>query len=222
MPSERANGPAPRRATDAASGGGRIYVDLDDVLSDTVTGLLRALERLRGKVVRFEEVRHFDLGRSFGLGADELARFMREIHRPEWLEALEVRIGAADVLGSWLERGYEVALVTGRPPHTNAASQRWLAKHGIPHSAFHSVDKYARHGDGDASLSLESLAEMEFALAVEDSLETAVFLADALELPVALMDRPWNRRMEDVPTRARARITRVGGWHDVAKRFAAP
>lgn len=222
MPAERARSGTRASATPGAGAQSRIYVDVDDVVSDTVTGLLRALEKLHGKVVRFDEVLHFDLGRSFGLGADELDRFMQEIHRPEWLEALEVREGAASVLRSWLERGYQVALMTGRPPHTNSSSRRWLAKRGIPHSAFYSVDKYARHAAGDASLSLDALAQMNFTLAVEDSLETAIYLADELELPIALMDRPWNRRTDGLAPRTLARITRVDGWDELAERFPAP
>ena len=199
-----------------------IYVDLDDVLSDTVAGLLRALEELHGRVVRFEAVHDFDLSESFGLGRAELAGFMREVHRPERLLALAVRGGAARALDAWRERGYAVALVTGRPPHTRDASQRWLARHGIAHESFHCVDKYARHERGAASLSLDALARMRFALAVEDSLEMAVFLAERLALPVALMDRPWNRRTEGVAPRSLARITRVRDWHELAARFPAP
>jgi uncharacterized HAD superfamily protein len=220
MPAERSRSGACAPATRGAQS--RIYVDVDDVVSDTVSGLLRALETLHGKIVRFEEVLHFDLGRSFGLGAAELERFMREIHRPEWLEALEVRKGATRVLRSWLERDYEVALMTGRPPETNSSSRRWLAKHGIPHSAFHSVDKYARHAAGGASLPLDELASMEFTLAVEDSLETAIYLAGQLELPIALMDRPWNRCTDGVAPGILARITRVDGWDELANRFPTP
>jgi uncharacterized HAD superfamily protein len=222
MLAERNRSGANAPATPGTGAQRRIYVDVDDVVSDTVSGLLRALETLHGKIVRFEEVLHFDLGRSFGLGAAELERFMREIHRPEWLEALEVRKGATRVLRSWLERDYEVALMTGRPPETNSSSRRWIAKHGIPHSAFHSVDKYARHAASGASLSLDELAQMEFTLAVEDSLETAIYLAGELELPIALMDRPWNRCTDGVAPGILARITRVNGWDELAKRFPAP
>ena len=202
--------------------GARIYVDFDDVLSDTVHGLLQILDDLHGRSLAVEEVRHFDLGRSFGLDAAELAAFMDEAHRPERLEALAPREGAVATLRRWVGAGYEVAVMTGRPPETDAASRRWLSRYEVPHAVLHSVDKYARHADHPDSLSLEALAGMPFALAVEDSLEMAAHLAGALGLRVALMDRPWNREVDALAPEVRARITRVADWNDVAARFASP
>ena len=61
----------------------RIYVDLDDVLSLTISRLADLLEQRHGRRVAIEDVQHFDLGRSFGLSHTELDDFMRVAHEPE-------------------------------------------------------------------------------------------------------------------------------------------
>jgi uncharacterized HAD superfamily protein len=200
----------------------RVYVDLDDVLSQTIRGLLALLEREHGRRVREEEIRHFDLGRSFGLQPHELDDFMRAAHRPEHLEALEPSPGAAPALESWAADGHEVFVMTGRPPSAEAASRRWLDTHGIPHTRLACVDKYGRadwYETGGAALPLEALGELGFSLAVEDSLDVAVHLAEHCEVQVALMDRPWNRDAAGLSEHVSARIVRCRSWTELLQRF---
>jgi hypothetical protein len=209
----------------AAAARGRIYVDLDDVLSRTIEPILELLELRTGRRVALEEVRHFDLGRSFGLSPAELAALMLEVHRPERLEDLLPRPGAARTLAGWIERGYAVAVVTGRPPSSEVSSRRWLLRHEIPHTSLACVDKYGRpdwSGPGTRAPSLDALAPHDFVLAVEDSLEVAARLATQLRLPVALFDHPWNRDTGSVAAEALASIVRCRDWDDVARRFPAP
>ena len=207
------------------AGTGRIYVDLDDVLAQTIHVLVALLERHFARRVEIEDVVHFDLGRSFGLAPDELAEFMRLVHQPHVLANLEPSPGAAPALASWIERGYTVAVMTGRPPSAAPASRRWLREHRIPHTSFACIDKYARPdwaGPPGRALPLDVLSGLGFALAVEDSLEMAELLAERCGVPVALMDRPWNRDLSGLGPAARAGIVRCHGWVELAERFPRP
>ena len=207
------------------SPGRSIYVDLDDVLSLTIEPLARLLERRHGRRVAVEEVTEFDLGRSFGLNERELDDFMREAHEPAQLAALEPAPGAAEALGRWSQRGYRVEVLTGRPPSAAPVSRAWLARHEIPHAELACVDKYARedwHASDEPALPFSALGSRGFALAVEDSLEVAVALATRWQIPVALMDRPWNRDVGGVAPEARRRLVRCRGWGEVVARFPQP
>jgi uncharacterized HAD superfamily protein len=204
---------------------GRIYVDLDDVLAQTIHALVALLERHFARRVEIEDVLHFDLGRSFGLTPDELAEFMRLVHEPQVLAALEPSPGAAEALASWIERGYAVAVMTGRPPSAASASRRWLREHRIPHTSFACIDKYDREdwaGPAGRALPLSVLPDLGFALAVEDSLEMAALLAERCGVTVALMDRPWNRDLSGLSPAVRTGIVRCHGWADLASRFPSP
>lgn len=204
---------------------GTIYVDFDDVLSHTIEPLVELLERRFGRRVPVAEVEDFDLGRAFGLGPSQLEEFMRLAHRPEQLAALEPKPGAATTLAGWAARGWRVCVVTGRPSATAAASRSWLQRHGMAHDRLACVDKYGRpepETSDEPRLALSALAEFSFALAVEDSAELAVHLAEEYDVPVALIDRPWNRRLPASSAAAARRIVRCESWAEVAARFPTP
>lgn len=207
----------------------RIYVDLDDVLCETIGALTRLLAEEWGRRVEVDEVRHFDLGRSFGLDPDQLASFLRRAHEDTVIESLAPLRGAAETLAHWREQGYAISVLTGRPIHTRASSRRWLALHGIAHAHFDCVDKYGR-GAGAAPapspdeppLPFERVSDFGFHFAVEDSLAVATRLVRDCGLTVALYDRPWNRDLSGVAPAVRARLVRVRDWDEIRARFDRP
>ncbi len=199
-----------------------VYVDLDDVLAETGRMFLRVLEERFGRRVRFEELTSYHLGETLGLDAAELAAFLEAAHEPAALAAVEPMAGGAEVLQGWLDRGYRVLVVTGRPPATREATLGWLARHRIPFTEFHFLDKYSRYYDGahgtpEGALVLTDLPALDLCLAVEDFPEISHHLADELGIPVALFDRPWNRDLA-----AGDRIVRCGGWREIGERFPRP
>ena len=102
--------------------------------------------------------------------------------------------GAVNVLNKWVEQGYEIAVVTGRLTSAYDASLQWLRKNDVPFDSFIMVDKYSRPVvDKSIAISLERFSEMEFVLAVEDSVDMVNFINRRMNSPVILFDRPWNR-----------------------------
>jgi hypothetical protein len=74
------------------------------------------------------------------------------------------------------------------------------------------VDKYGRfQTENTTGLSLAELAEKQFCWAVEDSFPMAKFLATTMNLPVALLDRPWNREAVEHPN-----IKRYNRWREIS------
>lgn len=174
-----------------------IYVDLDDVLCQAARHFLIVVEREFGKRIAYEQLTDFDVGRSCGLTAEERARLYRIVHRPEELSSMAPIGEAIGVLKRWEERGFDIAIVTGRPPESAEVSLAWLGQHRIPYSSFTVVDKYSRFKpDGPNAISLEQLAARRFCWAIEDSLPMAQYLAGQMSLPVALIDCPWNQSAE--------------------------
>jgi uncharacterized protein len=171
-----------------------IYVDMDDVLCHTARHFLRIVEREFGKSITFEQLTNFDVGHSCGLRADERDELYRIVHRPEELLNMAPVEEALAVLKQWQTQGFEIEIVTGRPPESVEISLEWLAKYKISYSAFTVVDKYSRFTTTHRNaISLVQLAARRFVWAVEDSLPMAHYLAGFMNVPVALIDRPWNR-----------------------------
>lgn len=194
----------------------RIYTDLDDVICDTGPDLLALLEKHFGRHADIEDVTTWDLGVSLGLDQQELRQFMHYAHEPQVLEQHRARPGAVEQLARWSDVGLEVWIVTGRPTQTFSATRSWLADRKIAHTRLVFADKYGNYGglqemtDGVEAMPMDQIAGLGFDLAVEDSAAVAGILHDELEIPVALMDQPWNRQMEDTD-----RLRRCHTWEDV-------
>lgn len=192
------------------------------MLAETIEALLELLQDRFGRNVRLEAVTQFDLGRAFGLTPVQLEAFMDAANEPKFLESFGTVKGARETLEHWVEAGYRIEVMTGRPPKTRVASERWLAREGLLFHSFQTVDKYGRNSELDGAISLESLTAMSFSLAIEDSLEVAAFLAGTVGTAVALLDRPWNRETGSLSAEARVRITRVSDWADIRETFSEP
>ena len=104
----------------------KIYVDYDDCLCETARAFTVIAERLFGKRVPYEKVRFFNLQDSFKLTDDEYQQIMIEGHLPEVLLSYEEIPGASTVINEWVDKGYEVDIITGRPYCTYEISRRWL------------------------------------------------------------------------------------------------
>jgi uncharacterized HAD superfamily protein len=171
-----------------------IYVDIDDVLADTSRALIDLAESVFGKKVAFHDLRSFDLKVSFDLTQAEYEQFLETAHAPDEILGLQPFTDAIDAVRHWMASGHEICIVTGRPTSTHKTTLKWLTRHDVPFDHFYMVNKYARPGmDETIALSMPAFSEMKFQFAVEDSYDMAVHLADSMDTPVFLYDRPWNR-----------------------------
>jgi uncharacterized HAD superfamily protein len=193
-----------------------IYVDLDDVLCQAARHFLVIVEREFGKKISYEQLTNFDVGHTCGLSSAERDELYRIVHQPDELLKMSPIEGAISGLERWQKEGFEIAIVTGRPPDSYEPSIEWLAMHGVPYGSFTVVDKYSRFAtEKTIAISLSELASHRFRWAVEDSLPMAEYLAGQMKVPVALIDCPWNRA-----DAAHAQVSRYSGWPAIAA--AAP
>ena len=171
-----------------------IYIDIDDVLADTSSALIHLAEKEFHKKIPFDKLTSFDLKVSFDLTQDEYEHFLRLAHEPDEILGLAPFTEAIKTVRQWIASGHEICIVTGRPTSTYKTTLKWLTRHDVPYDHSYMVNKYARPGmDETIALSMEAFSEMKFQFAIEDSYDMAVYLADSMDRPVFLYDRPWNR-----------------------------
>lgn len=202
-----------------------IYVDLDDVLAETGRTFLRVLADEFGRQVQWEQVHDYDLGVSLGMNEQTLTEFMHAVHRPEVLASVQPISGAREALVHWCRQGYEIEIVTGRPRVTEDVSRQWLTAQDIPHGSLIHVDKYAWEEEllgTSAGVSLHDLVDQDYRLVVEDSAEVAIRLTGILEAPIAVLERPWNRRALNGIPDLNGRIVRCKSWREILERFPSP
>ena len=192
-----------------------IYVDLDDVLCETARHFLVIVAREFNKRIAYEDLTNFAIGSSCGLRPAETDELYRIVHRPDELMQMAPIDGAIATLQQWANNGYEIAIVTGRPPESYEPSLAWLTRHRVPYASFCMVDKYSRFAtDNTIAIRLDELAQQKYCWAVEDSLPMAKFPASRMELPVALIDCPWNRASAD-----HANVGRYADWPTLARQM---
>ncbi len=122
----------------------QIYVDMDDVLAETGRTFLRVLREEFGKQVEWDQIHDYDLGVSLGLDerivdGDSCTHPSSPRSWPPWSPFQE----SLAALERWIEQGYEIEVVTGRPSSTEEISRNWLKNNEMPHHSLIHVDKYA-------------------------------------------------------------------------------
>lgn len=176
-----------------------IYVDFDDCLCETGRLFSGLAKELFGIEVPYEEMKYFNLQESFSLTDEQYERMMNEAHGPKRLLSIEETPGASEVINGWIDRGFQVSVITGRPYSAYEASRTWLDQHGMPRVSLYCLNKYGRdsfYQTGEYSLELEDYYKMHFDYAVEDSPAAFRFFSHLPELAVMVFDRPWNQDAE--------------------------
>lgn len=192
-------------------GAPHIYLDVDDVLAETTRALAELARTGFGKQVEFDAMVQFDLRVSLDLDPDEHVEFMAAAHEDDFLLGLVPMAGAVEIVGGWYGAGAQISVVTGRPPHSRDSTGRWLERTGVRHHRLEHVDKYGRY-DTPEAVKKEALADRDYAIVIEDSLEMAEFFVHRSDARVLLVDRPWNR----ASSFQSSRIQRVHDWSGIA------
>jgi uncharacterized HAD superfamily protein len=201
-----------------------VYIDFDDVLSETAKLLLKVTNSEFGRNLAFEDIYSFNIGKTFGLTAQEVEHVMSIMHKPENLLSITPIKQAAETVQNWTKYGITIDVVTGRPPFTEDASRTWLEKHNIPYSKLIFVNKYARNYDGfkhhDDAITLDELKKYQYDLAIDDSETMLQFLFTEMNMNIALFHRPWNADLKIPDTENSSRkIKRCHNWQEINSTF---
>lgn len=175
----------------------RIYIDIDDVVTETARTLCTVADEMFGRKVAYHDVFAFDLSKSFSLDGDQIALLMARAHSPAALASYPETPGAAETIRRWAASGHDMTFVTGRPASTHDGTCHWLDAHGLGGIAVIHVDKFGRElgamfHSPDYVVTLDDFLAMRFDFAVEDSPIGLGHLARIPGCRVAVFDRPWN------------------------------
>ncbi len=179
----------------------KIYVDYDDCLCETARYFSVLVQDMFGLDVPYENIRYFNLQKSFKLSDEDFDRMMVKAHEADELLSLKETEGASSVINEWVNKGHEVSVITGRPFNSYEASREWLDRHGYKDIRLYCLNKYGREnflGECDFSLELDEYYKMKFDFAIEDSPLAFKYFDHLPDLKVMVYDRPWNRQ-EDLP-----------------------
>lgn len=193
----------------------QIYVDFDDVVSETALHFSGLVKEMFGIYVPYGEIRFFNLQKAFALNDRQYTELMEKAHTPEILLSYEETPGASETIRKWMAAGHDVEIVTGRPFFSAPSTKRWLREHGLEDIKVIHVDKYGRQGmdteSKERALTVEEFSRMHFDFAVEDSPSALVHLEKMEGCRTAVFSRPWN--VEGVPESNK--FFRCSSWKEV-------
>lgn len=186
----------------------RIGIDIDEVIADTLTEIIKfhngayGTTLTRGDVVRY-------LGDVFGEQEEECTRKIFEFFETDHFAAVSPIAGALPALRILKDHGHELVIVTARPHAISAQTQAWIDAH-YPElfSGIYFGNRHAR--TGDVRTKSELCLAAGAAVLIEDDLYHANECA-ANGIPVLLFDYPWNQG--ELPDH----IHRVFSWDDVIR-----
>lgn len=189
-----------------------IYIDFDDVLCNTAGGYLDIVRKEFDIHCAFSDIHSFNLQQSFKLSDEENRRMFQLGHSPEFILSLEPLEGISEAIES-LRQLFSIAIVTGRHTIAFKESVEWLNRYDIYYDSLTMVDKYGwLDTDHTLAISLEELSAMSFAFAIEDNMKMTSHLAEAMNIPVLLFDRPWNKSYK-----TNSSIRRCCSWEEILR-----
>lgn len=178
----------------------KIYVDFDDCICETARDLSRLAKSLYGRDVPYEKISAFDLHEAFGLNDEQYHHLMSVAHCGEFVCGYMETEGAVATLNSWLDKGLDVEIVTGRPFSTAVFSRQWLDNHNLNRLPIIHVDKYGREPppvtpDAPRALNLSEFYQRNYDFAVEDAPAALSHITHFANCKTAVFARPWNANL---------------------------
>ncbi len=176
-----------------------IYVDFDDCLCETARHFSVLADDLFGRTVPYEEIKFFNLQKTFSLNDEQYEHMMIEAHKPDVLLSYAETPGASQTINDWIDAGHNVSIITGRPSNSYEPSRSWLDQHDLKRVKLYCFNKYGRESfihKNDFSLEIDDYYKMHFDYAIEDSPSAFKFFDHMPDLKVMVYDRPWNHNCE--------------------------
>lgn len=194
----------------------KIYIDFDDVISETALYFTKLAREMFGIDKSYEDFKFFNIQQTFNLDDEQYEKILAAGHLPETLLDFEETPGASETINKWYDEGHEIFVITGRPFNAYEPSRQWLDEHNLKRIPLYCVDKYGReqfYSGCSYNMTLADLYNMTFDFAVEDSPAAFEHILHFKNCKTAVFDRPWNKDAE-LPNSG---FVRCAGWKEVDK-----
>jgi uncharacterized HAD superfamily protein len=158
-----------------------IGIDIDGTVTEP-SSIVPLMNESFGKQLRYEDCIDYNLATVYEI-SDEVFADWLDKHGERLYDIAPVH-GAADrVLRQWYKR-HKLVYISAREARHLDVTVNWFSRYQIP---YHHMDLIGSHDK------LAAARKWQVDLFLEDRLENALQLADALRIPVFLFDTPYNQ-----------------------------
>lgn len=185
----------------------KIGIDIDNVIADSYPRYINAFNEKFGTAVKYEEVYDFYYLENY-VGVDKAAtsHFIETVlHSEKFQLAIPPYEEPKTIIQKWAESGHLIHYITARPIAIKDITLHWLKNHGfwVKGAKLHllDVDQEPSH----ANFKKEIVDKWKVDIFVEDTKG----IAETLNIPVLLLDRPWNQG------KLPKNVKRVKDWKEI-------
>ncbi|EMT52167.1 5' nucleotidase, NT5C type [Brevibacillus borstelensis] len=158
-----------------------IGIDIDGTVTEP-SSIVPMMNESFGKHLRYEDCFVYNLAEVYGISDEAFVDWLDK-HGERLYDEAPVH-GTADlILRSWFNR-HRLIYISAREARHREVTLNWFSRYRIP---FHELDLIGSHDK------LAAAQRWHVDLFLEDRLENALQLSEALEIPILLFDTPYNQ-----------------------------
>ncbi len=190
-----------------------IAVDADEVLAEFMEHFLMFHNLRYETQFTKSEITSFRFEEVFKIEERDVLSRIGEFYEDKVIHEIKPVKGALAGINELLDRGYNLEIITARPPYYKKITIDWVEKH-FPkkfkqiHFAFNPFNK-----NSERLTKAQICKQIGAKVLIDDNLVNALDCAEN-GITVYLMDAPWNKT-EDLP----GNVVRVGSWKEIVERL---
>lgn len=177
-----------------------IGIDIDGTVTSP-SSIVPLMNESFGRDLRYEDCLEYNLANVYQITDEEFDAWLAQ-NGERLYDSAPVHGTADQVLRAWFS-SHKLVYISAREHRHLDVTLNWFARYEIP---YHEVDLVGTHDKLSAS------RKWEVDVFLEDRLENALQLSEALQIPVFLFDTPYNQAT--LPPL----VHRVTSWEEVARK----
>ncbi|QRG66107.1 5' nucleotidase, NT5C type [Brevibacillus choshinensis] len=178
-----------------------IGIDIDGTVTSP-SSIVPLMNESFGRDLRYEDCYEYNLANVYNITDEEFDKWLDQNGERLYKEA-PVHGNADDILRAWHPH-FKLVYISAREDRHRDVTINWFSRYDIP---FHELDLIGSHDK------LSAAKKWGVDLFLEDRLENALQLSEALQIPVFLFDTPYNQG--DLPSL----VHRVTTWDEVQEKI---
>ncbi|OGG02974.1 hypothetical protein A2W14_04305 [Candidatus Gottesmanbacteria bacterium RBG_16_37_8] len=193
----------------------KIGIDIDNVLAESYPAYLSKFNSQFGVEIQMEEIREFYFLDKY-IKDNKKGKVREMVNFIDGLMLdVEFQTGilpipdSIEIIKKWSNQGIQIHYITARPVSIRKMTEVWLKKHGYwVNEAKLDLYNFNKHSN-DTDFKKEVADKNNINIFIEDALEIAM----GMDIPVFLLDRPWNRG------KLKKNIIRVYSWKEIEEKL---
>jgi uncharacterized HAD superfamily protein len=174
-----------------------IGIDIDGTVTDP-SSIVPLMNECFGKNLRYEDCTDYNLATVYDITEEEFLQWLDQ-YGERLYDVAPVHGTAGEILRKW-HQTHRLIYISAREARHLDVTLAWFERYRIP---FHEIDLIGSHDK------LQAARKWQVDLFIEDRLENALQLSEALQIPVFLFDTPYNQG--SLPNL----VYRVTSWDEV-------